>query len=77
VTIWLDRLEARGLLVRERGDVDRRTQNLSITPKGQTLVATALEVLRQADGQILSHLSPGERHMLLELLQKVARLRKR
>jgi DNA-binding MarR family transcriptional regulator len=77
VTIWLDKLEKRGLLVRERGDVDRRTQNLSITRKGQTLVASALEALRQADGEILSHLSPGERHMLLELLQKVARLRKR
>jgi DNA-binding MarR family transcriptional regulator len=77
VTIWLDRLEARGLLVRERGDVDRRTQNLSITQKGQTLVASALEALRQADSAILSHLSAGERHMLLELLQKVARLRKR
>jgi DNA-binding MarR family transcriptional regulator len=77
VTIWLDRLEERGLLVRERGDVDRRTQNLSITRKGQALVASALERLRQADGEILAHLSAGERHMLLELLQKVARLRKR
>ena len=77
VTIWLDRLEERGLLVRERGDVDRRTQNLSITRKGQTLVTSALALLRQADGEILAHLSAGERHMLLELLQKVARLRKR
>ena len=77
VTIWLDRLEERGLLVRERGDVDRRTQNLSITRKGQALVAAALERLRQADSEILANLSAGERHMLLELLQKVARLRKR
>jgi DNA-binding MarR family transcriptional regulator len=77
VTIWLDRLEERGLLVRERGDVDRRTQNLSITRKGQTLVAAALERLLQADREILDHLSAGERHLLLELLQKVARLRKR
>ena len=77
VTICLDRLEGRGLLVRERSDVDRRTQNLSITRKGQALVTSALTLLRQADGEILAHLSAGERHMLLELLQKVARLRKR
>ena len=77
VTIWLDRLEERGLVVRERSDVDRRTQNLSITRKGQTLVVSALERLRQAESEILDHLSAGERHMLLELLQKVARLRKR
>ncbi len=77
VTIWLDRLEERGLLVRERSDVDRRTQNLSITRKGQALVVSALERLRQAESEILDNLSAGERHMLLELLQKVARLRKR
>ena len=77
VTIWLDRLEERGLVVRERSDVDRRSQNLAITRRGQTLVASALDKLRRAEAEILDHLSAGERHMLLELLQKVARLRKR
>lgn len=77
VTIWLDRLEERGFLVRERSDVDRRTQNLSITRKGQTLMASALDRVREAESEILANLSAGERHMLLELLQKVARLRKR
>ena len=77
VTIWLDRLEQRGLLKRERGETDRRTQNVRLTRKGEELAASALGLLLQADREILKHLSEGERHMLLELLHKVARSRKR
>jgi DNA-binding MarR family transcriptional regulator len=76
VTIWLDRLEQRGLLKRERDKTDRRTQNLRVTRKGHELVNSALRRLLQADREILIHLSEGERHMLLELLHKVARSRK-
>jgi DNA-binding MarR family transcriptional regulator len=76
VTLWLDRLEQRGLLRRERNATDRRTQNVSVTRKGTELVASARERLLQADRDLLAHLSEGERHMLLELLHKVARSRK-
>ncbi len=75
VTIWLDRLEERGLVTRTRGAVDRRTQHLRITRKGQELVSSALALLLEADREILKHLSEGERRILLELLQKVARTR--
>lgn len=77
VTVWLDRLEQRGLLKRERNDADRRTQNVSVTRQGGELLATARDRLLQADRKLLEHLSEGERHMLLELLHKVARSRKR
>jgi DNA-binding MarR family transcriptional regulator len=76
VTIWLDRLEQRGLVKRERNETDRRTQNVCATRKGAELVTNAIERLLQADREMLKHLSEGERHMLLELLHKVARLRK-
>jgi DNA-binding MarR family transcriptional regulator len=77
VTIWLDRLEQRGLVKRERNETDRRTQNVCVTRKGAQHVTDAIERLLQADREMLKHLSEGERHMLLELLHKVARLRKR
>ncbi len=77
VTMWLDRLEARGLIQRERNETDRRTQNVRITPQGTELVTLAIGRLLEADRGILSHLSQGEQHMLLELLHKVARSRKR
>jgi hypothetical protein len=72
-----DVAEQRGLLKRERDKTDRRTQNLRVTRKGDELVKLALGRLLQADREILTHLSEGERHMLLELLHKVARSRKR
>jgi DNA-binding MarR family transcriptional regulator len=77
VTIWLDRLEQRGLLNRERNETDRRTQNVGVTREGAELVATATDRLLLADRDLLKHLSEGERHMLVELLHKVARARKR
>jgi DNA-binding MarR family transcriptional regulator len=77
ITTWLDRLEERGLVQRERDEIDRRTQNVRITPKGSELVDLALQRLLEADRGILDHLSQGERHMLLELLHKVARTRGR
>jgi DNA-binding MarR family transcriptional regulator len=77
ITTWLDRLEERGLVHRERDETDRRTQNVRMTPKGDELVTLAIGRLLEADRQVLKQLSQGERHMLLELLHKVARSRTR
>ena len=73
VTIWLDRLEQRGLLKRERNQTDRRTQNLKVTRKGGDLVASALARLVEAERELLKHLSEGERHLVFELLTKISR----
>ena len=76
VKVWLDQLEQRGLITRERGSVDRRTQDLRLTRKGDALVSKALKALLDADRDILSELTEAERLMLLQLLRKVARSRK-
>ena len=75
VTIWLDQLEERGLVLRERSGTDRRAQHLKSTKKGKELVGSAIERLLDAESELLAPLSLGERHLLLELLQKVARSR--
>ncbi|MCZ4313260.1 MarR family transcriptional regulator [Comamonadaceae bacterium G21597-S1] len=72
ITVWLDRLEKRGLLERERNKTDRRTQNLRATVQGKELVNSALAELRKAELATVQHLSEGERRMLLELLHKFA-----
>jgi DNA-binding MarR family transcriptional regulator len=77
VTVWLDRLVARGLVKRERSETDRRAQNLSATDAGQALVAQALADLLAAEQAALAVLSAGERQILLELLHKAARTRHR
>jgi len=72
VTVWLDRLEQRGLLERRRDATDRRTPNLRVTREGETLVRSALTRLLKADQEMMAHLSEGERLILLELLHKFA-----
>lgn len=75
VTMWLDRLERRGLVERKRSEADKRVQNLSVTPEGLALVSSALTQLLEADQVILQRLSRGERHLLIDLLHKVASAR--
>lgn len=77
ITIWLDRLEGREFVKRERSQTDRRAQNVTITAHGKELVTQALKNLLEEEQALLQGLSEGERKMLLELLQKVARLRSR
>ncbi|HSW08937.1 MarR family winged helix-turn-helix transcriptional regulator [Aquabacterium sp.] len=77
ITIWLDRLEARELVKRERSETDRRAQNVSVTRKGKELVTQATKNILAEEREVLQALSEGERTLLLELLHKVARLRAR
>ncbi len=75
ITVWLDRLVARGLVVRERSDTDGRAQHLNLTAAGKSLVVGCLQLLLDADAVSMQHLSEGERKILVELLRKVAHAR--
>lgn len=77
ITMWLDRLEARGLVERVRSATDRRAQPLRTTPAGAATVARLAQRVAEAEQAALGGLSPGERAMLLELLHKVAHCRSR
>ncbi|MCX7659873.1 MULTISPECIES: MarR family transcriptional regulator [Caldimonas] len=73
ITMWIDRLESRGLVRREQSARDRRSQLLHATPEGVALARAATQRILDAERQALAnHLSPGERAILLELLHKVA-----
>jgi DNA-binding MarR family transcriptional regulator len=73
ITIVLDRLCERGWVERVRSEADRRAQHIHLTLAGQKLVRRALAVSRTMEQELVRHLTDGERAMLLELLQKVAR----
>ncbi len=72
ITVWLDRLVKRGLVVRARSDTDGRAQLLQLTQSGQEIVANALKALQEANTVTLQDLSEGEKRILVELLRKVA-----
>ena len=76
ITMWIDRLEERALVARERSATDGRAQHLLATPKGSKLAGNAVQRLLDGERQTLAALSPGERSILVELLHKAALCRK-
>ncbi|WP_280154791.1 MarR family transcriptional regulator [Piscinibacter sp. XHJ-5] len=76
ITILLDKMSDKGLLERVRSETDRRAQNIHLTAAGEKLARRAHAVSLTMEQDVLRHLSEGERVLLLELLQKVARHRR-
>lgn len=60
----LDRLEARGLVVKTRSTVDRRIVEVELTEQGKALVASAPEV---AQGMLVRGLEPLSDQALLKI----------
>lgn len=71
MAILLDRLEERGLLVRQRNPLDKRSQTLVLKPDGVRLCARAEKTASQLELEATSALSADERAQLLALLQKI------
>jgi DNA-binding MarR family transcriptional regulator len=71
MSVWLDKLNARGLLSRSKSVTDGRAQHIDLTAKGQKLIALAHEKLLVSEQSMLAHLSMGERTLLQEILQKM------
>jgi DNA-binding MarR family transcriptional regulator len=77
IAVWLDRLESRGLVTRQRSASDARVQHIRITRTGAALVDRSVQQVLEGERAALSGLSPAERAMLLELLHKVAMSRRK
>ena len=74
VTGILDRLERRGWIGRARGDRDRRSVSLCLTPEGQRFLAGAPALLKSGFQQQLAAFQPWERTQILATLQRVAEM---
>lgn len=72
ITVWIDRLERRGLVQRERSVTDRRAQHIRTTTPGSELARKAVQRIVAAERVALARLSAAERAILVELLHKVA-----
>lgn len=74
LAVILARLAARGLVERVRSPVDRRAQQLRLSPAGKALAERAAAIAGSMEDEALRMLSPGEQALLIELLLKVAQI---
>ncbi len=67
----IDRLEARGLVVRNMDERDRRVRLVALTPAGRETLAAATPRMLSAQARLLRPLAPAER---LEFMRLMTRL---
>jgi DNA-binding MarR family transcriptional regulator len=68
---YLDDVEQRGLVRRERDPDDRRRQRAGLTPAGQALAQRLQAVATDSQDEYLQVLSPAERSTLVDLLRRI------
>ena len=71
ITRALDRLEAKGLVRRERSSADRRVVHLALTDEGRTVANQVPGVLAEVLNGHLSDFSHAEWQQMLHLLQRM------
>ena len=71
ITRLLDRLEAAGLVRRERGGDDRRRVDCRITAAGRTLLARTDGPIDEINRQAVRTLGAAERRSLLQMLRQM------
>ncbi len=67
----LNRLQARGLLVRRASPTDGRTHALGLTPAGDKALTRYARLVKAHEKRIAAGLSAAETRTLIELLEKV------
>jgi len=68
---YLDEIEGRGLVVRERDPVDRRRQRVALTRSGCGLLRPLQEVAQRSQAEFLEALTETERETLIGLLHRI------
>ena len=71
ITRMIDRLEKKGLVLRERGTTDRRCVYCRISPKGLVLLSKLDAPIDRANQEIFAPLHPEERRQLVRLLDRI------
>ena len=71
ITRLIDRIEAKGLVRRERCPEDRRLVRCHITPHGLELLATLDGPIEAIDKEGLEMLSHAEQRQLVDLLERI------
>lgn len=68
-----DRLEQKGLVVREASTSDKRALKLTLTPAGEELLEKTAPIVEELQKELLPGLDPDEYRQFIELSSKAAR----
>jgi DNA-binding MarR family transcriptional regulator len=68
---YLDEVEERGFVRRDRDPTDRRRQQVALTAQGRTQLRRLHEVALRSQAEFLQVLSEAERQTLVKLLRRV------
>jgi DNA-binding MarR family transcriptional regulator len=68
---YLDEVEGRGLVARERDPEDRRRQRVTLTADGKALQRKLMREAEHAEKKFLDPLSPDERSTFMALLTRL------
>jgi DNA-binding MarR family transcriptional regulator len=77
LTVIMERMESRDLVVRARSESDRRAQMVRLSDPGARLLQRARSIMPALERELLHPLSAGERKTFRELLQKLTRAHRR
>ena len=67
----IDRLEARGLMLREASAEDRRVRLLHLTDEGRALLSALVPAMQRAQERMLEPLPKGERGEFMRMLRTI------
>jgi MarR family 2-MHQ and catechol resistance regulon transcriptional repressor len=73
ISVAVDRLVRKGLVVRKEQRGDRRVRRVELTRKGRALIAATFREHAAAMGKVIGVLSKKERTALLRLLKKLGK----
>lgn len=74
ISILLDRLQARGLIQRTKGEKDRRTVLVQITPEGKAILSGAPDLLQESFGARFGALPDWEQAYINAALARLVSL---
>ncbi len=73
ITLVLDNLEKRGLVLRRRDNEDRRMVTILLTPVGELMIRQIFPAVARAIAQEINRLEPEEQEILQKLCRKLGK----
>ena len=67
----VNNMEAKDLITKVQGKVDRRKRRIYLTDTGKTVLNKAMPIMKKIEAELIKDLSPGEVQTTIQLLNSV------